>query len=53
MNIIAEFSDDNGLNVKLTADKIYINTIGKEETFALRGLKGIGIYDDINKYNSD
>jgi hypothetical protein len=53
MNVIAEFSDDNGLNVKLTADKIYINTIGKEETFALRGLNGIGIYDDIKKYNSD
>jgi hypothetical protein len=53
MNIIAEFSDNNGLNVKLTEDKIFISAIGNEETFALRGLNGIGVYDDIEKFNKE
>jgi hypothetical protein len=53
MNIISEFSDNKGLNVKLTADKIFISAVGIEETFALRSVQGIGIYDDIVKYNSD
>lgn len=53
MNIIAEFSDNNGLNVKLTEDKIFISAIGNEETFALRGLNGIGVYDDIEKFNNE
>lgn len=53
MEIIAEFNDDKGFNVKLTKDKIFITAIGNEETFALRGVNGVGLYDDIEKYNKE
>ncbi len=53
MNVIAEFSDKNGLNVKLTEDKLFVTSTGVEETFALRGLNGIGVYDDIKQLNAD
>lgn len=51
MEKIAEFNDDNGFNVKLTKDKVFVSTIGNEETFALRSVNGVGLYDDIKKYN--
>tara|TARA_B110001452_G_C15181612_1_gene410417 strand:+ start:139 stop:618 length:480 start_codon:yes stop_codon:yes gene_type:complete len=50
METIAEFNDNQGLNVKLTKDKIYITAAGNEETFALRGVNGVGLYDDLEKY---
>ena len=50
METIAEFNDNQGLNVKLTKDKIYITSAGNEETFALRGVNGVGLYDDLEKY---
>ena len=50
METIAEFNDNQGLNVKLTKDKIYISSAGNEETFALRGVNGVGLYDDLEKY---
>ena len=53
MEIIAEFNDDKGFNVKLTKDKIFITAVGNEETFALRGVNGVGLYDDIEKYNKE
>ena len=53
METIAEFYDNEGLNVKLTKDKIYISATGNEETFALRGVNGVGIYDNIQKYNAE
>lgn len=53
MDIIAEFNDDKGFNVKLTKDKIFITAVGNEETFALRGVNGVGLYDDIEKYNKE
>lgn len=53
MKTIAEFNDDNGFNVKLTKDKVFVSSIGNEETFALRSVNGVGLYDDIKKYNSD
>ena len=53
MEIIAEFNDDKGFNVKLTKDKIFITAVGNEETFALRGVNGVGLYDDIDKYNKE
>ena len=43
MEIIAEFNDNKGLNVKLTSDKLYVSSLGSEETFALRGVNGVGI----------
>tara|TARA_B110000196_G_C20764632_1_gene483715 strand:+ start:95 stop:604 length:510 start_codon:yes stop_codon:yes gene_type:complete len=53
METIAEFNDDAGLNVKLTSEKIFISALGAEETFALRGVTGIGLYDDLKKYNEE
>jgi hypothetical protein len=53
MKTIAEFDDDNGFNVKLTKDKVFVSSIGNEETFALRSVNGVGLYDDIKKYNND
>lgn len=53
METIAEFNDNQGLNVKLTKDKIYISATGNEETFALRGVNGVGLYDDLEKYAKD
>jgi hypothetical protein len=53
MDIIAEFSDNEGLTCKLTKDRFYVSSLGNEETFALRGVNGIGIYDDLEKYNSE
>jgi hypothetical protein len=53
MKIIAEFNDKKGFNVKLTEDKIYVSAIGNEETIALRSVNGVGLYDDINKYDED
>lgn len=50
METIAEFTDNRGLNVKLTKEKIYISSAGNEETFALRGVIGVGLYDDLEKY---
>jgi hypothetical protein len=53
MDIIAEFSDNQGLSCKLTKDRLHVSSLGNEETFALRGVNGIGIYDDLEKYNSE
>lgn len=53
MKAIAEFDDKKGFNVKLTGDKIYISAVGNEETFALRSVNGIGLYDNITKYNEE
>lgn len=51
--VIAEFNDAKGFNVKLTNEKIYVSAIGQEETFALRSVNGVGLYDDIEKYNKE
>ncbi len=53
MDTIAEFSDNAGLTCKLTKDRFYVSSLGNEETFALRGVNGIGIYDDLEKYNKE
>lgn len=53
MNVIAEFNDNKGFNVKLTEDKIYLTAVGNEETLALRGVNGVGVYDDLEKYNKE
>jgi len=53
METIAEFNDKKGFNVKLTKDKIFVSAIGQEETFALRSVNGVGLYDDIEKYNKE
>ena len=47
MVTIAEFNDNHGFNVKLTNEKIFIDAAGSSETIALRGLNGVGFYDDL------
>ena len=53
METVAEFNDNKGFNVKLTNEKIFIEAAGSSETIALRGLNGVGLYDDIEKYNAE
>ena len=53
MNVVSEFGDNQGFSVKLTEDKIFISAVGNEETLALRGVNGVGVYDDIEKYNDE
>lgn len=53
METIAEFNDNHGFNVKLTNEKIFIDAAGSSETIALRGLNGVGLYDNIEKYNKE
>ncbi len=53
METIAEFNDNHGFNVKLTSEKIFIDAAGTSETIALRGLNGVGLYDDLEKYNRE
>lgn len=53
MDIIAEFTDNNGFTVQLTTEKIFVTSVGAEETFALRSVSGVGLYDDINKFNRE
>ena len=47
METIAEFNDNHGFNVKLTNEKIFIDAAGSSETIALRGLNGVGLYDNL------
>ncbi len=53
MDTIAEFSDNAGLTCLLTKDRFYVSSLGNEEIFALRGVNGIGIYDDVENYNKE
>lgn len=53
MEIIAEFNDLKGFNLKLTQEKIFVKATGIEETFALRSVSGIGLYDDLETYNEE
>jgi hypothetical protein len=53
MNVVSEFVDNQGFSVKLTEDKIFISAVGNEETLALRGVNGVGVYDDLEKYNKE
>ena len=39
------------LDIKLTEDKLYLKTLTSQETFALRGVQGIGVVDLVDDYN--
>ena len=49
-NVLSNFSADN-LEIKLTSEKLFINTAVFNETFALRSLNGIGVVDLVDEYN--
>lgn len=42
-----------GLNMKLTNEKLYVNSATSNETFALRSVNGIGIVDLVEKFNQE
>lgn len=50
---LAEFIDGYGCEIRLTSEKVYAKSIGIEETYALRSIDGVGVYDDINQYAED
>jgi hypothetical protein len=43
--------DAGSLTIKLTSDKLYINTPTSNEAFALRSIDGVGVIDLIENYN--
>ena len=43
----------SGLEIKLTEDKLFINTSISNEAFALRSVDGIGIVDLVQNYNEE
>ena len=43
----------DGLNMKLTSEKLFVNSNTSNETFALRSVNGIGIVDLVEKYNHE
>lgn len=49
-NILSDFTADN-LAIKLTSEKLFINTIASNETFALRSINGIGVIDLVEEYS--
>ncbi len=49
-NVFSQFTADN-LEIKLTSEKLFINTNTSNETFALRSVNGIGVVDLVEEYN--
>lgn len=49
-NIILEFKTEN-LEIKLSKEKLFINTLTSSETFALRSINGIGVVDLVDEFN--
>jgi hypothetical protein len=49
-NILSQFNAGN-LEIKLTNEKLFINTATSSETFALRSVNGIGVVDLVDEYN--
>jgi hypothetical protein len=49
-NIILEFKTEN-LEIKLSSEKLFINTSISNETFALRSINGVGVVDLVEDYN--
>jgi hypothetical protein len=43
--------ETEGLSIKLTDEKIFINTATSMETFALRSIDGIGVIDLVDQFN--
>lgn len=50
-NVLSQLSVDQ-LSIKLTDEKLYINTATSNETFALRSINGIGVVDLVDEFNS-
>jgi hypothetical protein len=50
-NTISHFQVE-GLEIKLTEDKLFINTLSSNEAFALRSIDGIGVIDLVEDFNN-
>lgn len=50
-NTVSHFQVE-GLEIKLTEEKLFINTATSNEAFALRSIDGIGVIDLVEVYNS-
>lgn len=50
-NTVSHFQVE-GLEIKLTEDKLFINTATSNEAFALRSVDGIGVIDLVEEYNN-
>jgi hypothetical protein len=48
-NLLSQFKVQ-GLEIKLTSEKLYINTNSSSEVFALRSVNGIGVIDLVEDY---
>lgn len=44
--------DAGSLDIKLTSEKLFINTPTSNEAFALRSVNGIGVIDLLDEYNN-
>lgn len=51
-NLLAQLKTSE-LEIKLTEDKLFLKTITSQETFALRGVQGIGVIDLVDAYNAE
>jgi hypothetical protein len=49
----AAFNDGFDCRINLTTERIYAKSIGLEETYALRSVDGIGVYDDLDTYKEE
>jgi len=52
-NEIAYLKTEDGLEFRLTNEKLFITSISGTETFALRSLNGIGVVDQLAEYNAE
>lgn len=50
---LAAFSDGFDCRIRLTTERIFARSIGLEETYALRSVDGIGVYDDLDTYKEE
>ncbi len=51
-NVLTQFNSDQ-LEIKLTSEKLFINTPTSNEAFALRSVNGIGVLDLLDDYNKE
>lgn len=49
-DILSQFNANN-LDIKLTSEKLFINTAASNEAFALRSVNGVGVIDLVDDYN--
>ena len=50
---LAQFTDGFKCDIRLSTERIYAKSVGLEETYALRSVDGIGVYDDLEKFKDD